>query len=115
MFLSDDHKWRLYYKSYVALDIVLTRIINYASTAMLQIVVSLADDSRGIIYDCNMFIVQATGSTTMSRGGLVASELIKVETFFGKSFAFIFFLFFNCTARNLSYKSFSSVNNNTLL
>ena len=26
----------------------------------LQIVASLTDDSRGIIYNCNMFIVQAT-------------------------------------------------------
>ncbi len=31
------------------------------SRVMLQIVVSLSDDSRGIIYDCNMFILQATG------------------------------------------------------
>ncbi len=28
---------------------------------MLQIVASLSDDPRGIIYDYNMFIVQATG------------------------------------------------------
>ncbi len=27
---------------------------------MLHIVASLTDDSRGIIYDCNMFIVQST-------------------------------------------------------
>jgi hypothetical protein len=28
---------------------------------MLQIVVSLIDAARGVIYDCHMFIVQATG------------------------------------------------------
>ncbi len=28
---------------------------------MLQIVASLTNDSRGTIYDCNMFIVHATG------------------------------------------------------
>ncbi len=27
---------------------------------MLQIVASLTDDSRSVIYNCNMFIVQAT-------------------------------------------------------
>jgi len=42
--------------------------INYASmiiiddsTVMLQIVASLTDDSKGIIYNCNMFIAQDTG------------------------------------------------------
>jgi hypothetical protein len=33
---------------------------------ILQIAVSLTDDSRGIIYDCNMFIVQATGETIIT-------------------------------------------------
>jgi hypothetical protein len=37
------------------------RIVIDDSRVMLQIVASLSDDSRGIIYDCNMFIVQATG------------------------------------------------------
>jgi len=36
-----------------------SRIAIDNSTAMLQIVVSLTDDSRGIIYDRNMFIAQA--------------------------------------------------------
>ncbi len=36
-----------------------SRIAIGDSTSMLQIVASLADDSRGIIYDCNMFIAQA--------------------------------------------------------
>jgi hypothetical protein len=30
---------------------------------MLQIVASLTDDSKGIIYDCSMFITQATSGT----------------------------------------------------
>jgi hypothetical protein len=33
-------------------------IDNYS--VMLQIVASLADDSRGVIYNCNVFIVQVT-------------------------------------------------------
>ncbi len=36
-----------------------SRIIIDDSRVMLQSLVSLADDSRGVIYDCNMFIVQA--------------------------------------------------------
>ncbi len=31
------------------------------SRVMVQIAASLTDNSRGIIYNCNMFIVQATG------------------------------------------------------
>ncbi len=38
-----------------------SRIIIDDSGVMLQIVASLTNDSRGIIYDRNMFIVQATG------------------------------------------------------
>jgi hypothetical protein len=37
------------------------RIIINDSRVMPQIVASLTDDSRGIIYNCNMFIVQAIG------------------------------------------------------
>jgi hypothetical protein len=37
-----------------------SRIVTDDSRAMLQIVASLTDDSVGIIYNCNMFIVQAT-------------------------------------------------------
>ncbi len=37
------------------------RIAIDNSKVTLQIVASLTDDTRGIIYDCNMFIVQATG------------------------------------------------------
>jgi hypothetical protein len=36
------------------------RIIIDDSRLMLQIVASLTDDSRGVIYNHNMFIVQAT-------------------------------------------------------
>ncbi len=64
MLVSDDRKWRLYYKSgvAVALALALARVVNYAHRVMLQIVASLTDDSRGVIYDCGIFIVQATGS-----------------------------------------------------
>jgi hypothetical protein len=43
-----------------------SRIINYDCTLILQIVVSLVDDSRGITYDRNMFIVQVTGLSNVS-------------------------------------------------
>jgi hypothetical protein len=36
-----------------------SRIVIDDSRVSLQIVASLTDDSRGIIYDCNTFIVQA--------------------------------------------------------
>ncbi len=46
-------------------------IVDYASQIvidnsrlMLEIVASLTDDSRGVIYNHNMFIVQATGAET---------------------------------------------------
>ncbi len=37
----------------------LPRIVIYDSTVMLQIMASLSGDSRGVIYDHNMFRVQA--------------------------------------------------------
>ncbi len=37
-----------------------SRILMDNSMVMLQIMASLTDDSRGVIYNCNMFIVQAT-------------------------------------------------------
>ncbi len=40
-----------------------SRIIIDHSTFLLQIAVSLSYDSRGIIYDCNMFRVQTKGET----------------------------------------------------
>jgi hypothetical protein len=36
------------------------RVINYTPRVMVQIVASLSDDSKGIIYNYNVFIVQAT-------------------------------------------------------
>ncbi len=42
-----------------------SRIIIDDSRAMLQIVASLTDDSRGIIYTRNVFIVQATRAKTV--------------------------------------------------
>jgi hypothetical protein len=38
-----------------------SRIIINNSRVTLQIVASFTDNSRGVIYDCNMFIAQATG------------------------------------------------------
>ena len=57
----DDRKWRLYYKSGIDLALAIARVINYAPRVMLQIVASLTDNSGGIIYDHNVFIVQAAG------------------------------------------------------
>jgi hypothetical protein len=37
-----------------------SRIVNDNSKATLQIAASLTDDSRGVIYNSNMFTVQAT-------------------------------------------------------
>jgi hypothetical protein len=50
--IGNDHKWHL------NLTLVLARVINYTPRVMLQI-----DGSRGIIYDRNMFTVQATSIT----------------------------------------------------
>jgi hypothetical protein len=44
---------------WLSISLGLAIVINYASSVMLQIEASLTDDSRGIIYDGNMFIVQA--------------------------------------------------------
>jgi hypothetical protein len=44
-----------------------SRIIIDNSRVTLQIVVSLIDDSRFIIYDCNVFIVETTGAKFMKR------------------------------------------------
>jgi hypothetical protein len=49
----------------MALALALARAISYAPRVMLQIVVSLTDDSRGI--NCNMFIVQVTGFVPVSQ------------------------------------------------
>ena len=39
-----------------------SRIVINDSIVMLQIVASLTDDSKSVIYNCNMFIDQAIGS-----------------------------------------------------
>jgi hypothetical protein len=38
------------------------RVITEDSRVTLKILASLTDDSRGVNYDCNMFIDHATGS-----------------------------------------------------
>ncbi len=40
-----------------------SRIVFDESVVMLHIVASLTDDSRGIISNCDMFIVQAAGKS----------------------------------------------------
>jgi hypothetical protein len=45
---DDRHEWRLYYKWVIAFK-----------CPWLEIVASLTDDPRGIIYDQNIFIMQA--------------------------------------------------------
>jgi hypothetical protein len=60
--INDDPKWCVYYKHVIALPRVInyaSRAVNYVPRVMLQIVVSITEDSRGIIYDHNMFIVEA--------------------------------------------------------
>jgi hypothetical protein len=40
-----------------------SKIIIDDSRATLQVVTSLTDDSRGVIYNCNIFIIQATDAS----------------------------------------------------
>ncbi len=54
---DNHHKWCLYYKRVIALAFALAGVINYAPRVMLQIVAS----PMIVIYNCNMFIVEATG------------------------------------------------------
>jgi hypothetical protein len=42
----------LYYKH--------TTIVNYASSVINKLEALLTDDARGIIYDCHVFVIQAT-------------------------------------------------------
>jgi hypothetical protein len=44
-----------------------SRILIYNSRAMLQIVASLTDNSRSIIYDCNVFIVKTLGEPDLAK------------------------------------------------
>ena len=50
-----------------------SRIVIDESRVTLQIVASLTDNSRGIIYKSNMFLVQATGWKGSSLIGLFIS------------------------------------------
>jgi hypothetical protein len=43
-----------------------SRSVNDASRVTLQTVASLTDDSRGVVYDCKMLIVQATEMASCS-------------------------------------------------
>ncbi len=40
-----------------------SRVVTDDSRVIIQIVASLTDESRGVIYKCNMFLVQATDLT----------------------------------------------------
>jgi hypothetical protein len=50
---TDKHTGGLYYKPMM--------IVNDESRVINKLEASLTDDARVIIYDCHMFIVQATG------------------------------------------------------
>jgi hypothetical protein len=51
--------------STINVSLALARDVNYAPVVMIQIVALLTDDSRGVTYSRNMFILQATGPCTM--------------------------------------------------
>jgi len=48
------------------------RVISYAPIVILQIVASLTDDSKDVIYDQNLFIVQATDSLAHASSNTLA-------------------------------------------
>ncbi len=74
-------------------------IVNFDSTVVNKFGASLTDDTRDVIYDCHMFIVQATGANDISnQTSYVAStvtyriknQLIEIrgqcyETFYGRN------------------------------
>ncbi len=55
------HEWRLYYKCVLAFLALASIIIVSDAPSCVITYGHYSDDSRGIIYDCIMFIVQATG------------------------------------------------------
>jgi hypothetical protein len=58
---SETIKNHLYYDQYICgLYYKHVTIVNYASSSINKLRASLNDDARVIIYDCHMFIVQAT-------------------------------------------------------
>jgi hypothetical protein len=57
-----------------------SRIVIDNSRVTLQIVASLTDNSRGIIYDRNLFIVQAGNSKGVSITVLLTSCLTGLES-----------------------------------
>jgi len=64
----------MYFKHVIALARVYKyapRDINWVPRVLLQIVVLLTDDSRGVIYYRNMFIVEATGE--------ISNKLLKTK------------------------------------
>jgi hypothetical protein len=54
--------------SFRAFALSLARVVSYASRATLLIVELLSEDSRGVIYDCNIFIIQVTDVTGSEEG-----------------------------------------------
>ncbi len=65
----------------MAIALVSARVINYAPRVMLQIVASLTDDSRGVIYNCHGFIVQATGCRILTMTSTLVYYIIVVKRF----------------------------------
>ncbi len=68
---------------------------------MLQIVASLTDDFKGTIYDCNMFIVQATAHDTKVWAITIAIFIRLVPGQFSYLFRKIF-----CSLKFSSFKNF---------
>jgi hypothetical protein len=59
----DNCKRRLYFIALIRVMKYASRVISYAPRVTLIFAEPLTDDTRGIIYDRNMFIVQASGLT----------------------------------------------------
>ena len=82
-----------------------SRIVIDDPRVVIQIVASLIDDSRGVIYDCNMFIVQAPwslflqGSLTKGGGGLSTFDLLVLASL--GQLLFILKLLFTILQNNL--------------
>jgi hypothetical protein len=56
------------HRSLRALTLSLARVVSYASRVTLLIVELLSEDSRGVIYYCNIFIIQVTDVTGSEEG-----------------------------------------------
>jgi predicted kinase len=89
---------------WLSIGLSLAKVINDAPRVMLQIVSSLTDDSRGIIYDCNMFIVEAKEEEEEHR---YKQKKIKSTAYNTKIKIILISISLRlCTSRNLLLKTF---------